>query len=92
MPPVFLASFSRCCRQYVLSQPLGKTSNDIWPPMEKLCVEKTETVSHWLILTVQLGGGQGRKGETHVKPRCPKRSRSFSTNFSRTWCSLSYFS
>lgn len=29
---------------------------------------------------------------THVRPRWPKRSRSFSTNFSRTWCSLSYFS
>ena len=40
MPSGFLASFSRCCRQYVLSQPLGKTSKEIWPPMEKLEREK----------------------------------------------------
>lgn len=32
------------------------------------------------------------KRSTHVSPRCPKRSLSFSTNISRMWCSLSYFS
>lgn len=38
------------------------------------------------------GRGEGAGGTTHVRPRWPKRSRSLSTNFSRTWCSLSYFS
>jgi len=36
MPPVVRASLSRWRRQYVLSQPLGKTSKESWPPMEKL--------------------------------------------------------
>ena len=34
--PLMLFSASRCWRQYVLSQPVGNTSKDIWPPIEYL--------------------------------------------------------
>lgn len=49
---------------------------------------------HPPVRAIGQGGLEGRKcgWTTHVRPRWPNRSRSFSTNFSRTWCSLSYFS
>jgi hypothetical protein len=51
-------SSSTCLNAYVLSQPRGKTSNEIWPPMEKVrsyeanfsCRMRTKAARSWCCL------------------------------------------